>query len=66
MDPILLSLLIFILLAFAGWGYGIYYPDPNLAAPAPLVHVLGAIALMLLLSCVAACWQLCFAISPLL
>jgi len=52
MDLFVVLLIVLILLSFAGWGYGSYYPGPSGAAPSPLINLLGVLGFILLVGLV--------------
>ncbi len=65
MDPITILLIVLIVLALSGWGYGTFYPGPSGASP--MVNVLGVLALLLLVALVvmlATGWRFGFEAVP--
>jgi hypothetical protein len=47
MDLLTILLIVLIVLALGGWGYGSYYP-PTGGGTSPLVNLLGVVALILI------------------
>lgn len=50
MDLFTILLILLIVAAFSGWGYGNYYPGPSGAAPSPLIQLLGVAGLVMLVA----------------
>jgi hypothetical protein len=53
MDIVTIALIVLIVLALGGWGYGTYYAAPVGGAPAsPMFNILGLLALILIVALV--------------
>jgi hypothetical protein len=54
MDIVTIAVIVLIVLALGGWGYGYYATPvgPAAAGPSPLIHLLGALALLLIVALV--------------
>lgn len=66
MDLITILLIVLIVLALSGWGYGSYYGPPG-GGTSPLVGALGVLALLLIVALVvmlATGWRFGLEIAP--
>jgi hypothetical protein len=67
MDPITILMLVLIVLALGGFGYGAYAGGPVGGGPSPLVSSLGILALILIVAFIvmlATGWRFGFEIAP--
>jgi hypothetical protein len=65
MDLLTILLIVLIVLALGGWGYGSFYPGPG--GVSPMVNVLGVVALVLLVALIvmlATGWRFGFEVAP--
>jgi hypothetical protein len=67
MDPITILMIVLIVLALGGWGYGSYAGPPAGGGPSPLVSSLGILALILIVAFIvmlATGWRFGFEVAP--